>query len=88
MAKSSYYIPDGSMFGQEYRFSPLHKPCDGSWSDTVGRKFTNSANAYAAHFNRPHEKIWEALDPLLEIRENDIEYYSQEYQIRNMWLTK
>jgi hypothetical protein len=88
MAKSSYYVPDGSTFGFEYRCSSLHKPCDGSWSDTVGRKFTNSANDYAARFNRPHEKIWEALDPLLEVREDDIEYCSQEYEIRKMWLTK
>ena len=86
MAKRSYYIPDGSMFGREYRFSSLHEPCDNSWHDTVGKKFTRAANAYASRFNRPHEKMWEALDPLLEVQEDDIQYASQEYEIRNMWL--
>ena len=81
----SYSINDGSWFGSSYDCSEIDE-CRGDWDDCVGRRFTRAANASINDFNSAHARMWEKMEPLLDLNEDQIQYTSQDYEIERLWI--
>ena len=81
----SYSINDGSWFGSSYDCSDISS-CDRGWDDCVGRRFTKVANSTISDFNSAHQRMWEKMEPLLSLNEDQIQYTSQDYEIERLWV--
>ena len=86
MADKTYKLIKSNGVDGFYFLDYVEKPCKSSWNDYVGKSFTNIANTQAMKFNDPYEEVWNVMEPLLEIREDEITYKSQESEIRRLWI--
>lgn len=76
----SYSVPGSGT----YYFSDVSEPRGHGWSDPVGRKLSRHAKSAVDRFNPAHARVWEKASPLLEVREDDITYQSQAYEIEGL----
>lgn len=83
----SYSINDGSWFGSSYDCSDISQ-CNRSWNDSVGSRFTKAANSNISEFNSAHARMWEKMEPLLSLNEDQIQYTSQRYEIERLWINE
>ena len=81
----SYSINDGSWFGSSYDCSDISQ-CDSNWRDCVGSRFTDAANSSIRDFKSAHSRMWEKMEPLLSLNEDQIQYNSQAYEIERLWI--
>ena len=75
-----------SFMSKTYELAPLDRVGPDVWNDEVGTHFTKATNAVIQKFDEHHEGTWECIEPLLCVREDDVQYSSRKGEINGLWV--
>ena len=84
MAYKIYHINNGSWFGTDYTLDDVSKVDATVWDDCVGEHFVTEANKSLKSFDDDHARLWDDIEPLLEVKADDIQYESRDFEIRDL----
>ena len=84
MSFKSYHINNGSWFGTDYSLSDVEKIDVTVWDDCVGEHFVTESNKVLKRFDEAHAELWDNIEPLLDVKEDDIQYESRDFEIRDL----